>query len=224
MRLLVALAQCLAVASAFAPVQSPLCLLRMPAAAAGRSSLAPLMMAKNSNKRKDGKVVPKASGGGFGVGASGDASTPSMSPNNVNEVRVAQSPAATRAERVDSVLRERGILPTDSRPVGQDTSLDPLARIPKKGQELLERFFGGGAILFGFIFIASGIAVSVEALCKVLDKPLPQFVDDFLVNTVEPILTPSILILFFFSISLGLLKQLQFSSESAGVLYREDDD
>ena len=37
-------------------------------------------------------------------------------------------------------------------------------------------------------------------------------------------MTPSILILFGFSISLGLLKQLQLGSESAGVLYTEDDD
>jgi len=41
---------------------------------------------------------------------------------------------------------------------------------------------------------------------------------------VEPALTPSILILFGFSISLGLLKQLQMGSASAGVLYSEDDE
>jgi len=58
----------------------------------------------------------------------------------------------------------------------------------------------------------------------VLGTPLPAAVDSLLVDVVEPLLTPSILILFGFSISLGLLKQLQFSSESAGVLYREDDD
>ena len=40
--------------------------------------------------------------------------------------------------------------------------------------------------------------------------------------------TPNILIksiiLFFFSISLGLLKQLQMSSEQGGVLYTEEDE
>ena len=41
---------------------------------------------------------------------------------------------------------------------------------------------------------------------------------------VEPALTPSILILFGFSISLGVLKQLQLGSESTGVLYTESDD
>jgi hypothetical protein len=109
--------------------------------------------------------------------------------------------------RLDEVLREAGV-----------------TRSSMQAEELLERFFGGGAIVFGSTFILSGIAVSVEAVCKVLDKPLPTAVDEVLVQYIEPCLTPSILILFFFSISLGLLKQLQLGSEQAGVLYVERDD
>ena len=101
---------------------------------------------------------------------------------------------------------------------------DPLSKIPKAGQELLERFFGGGAIVFGTAFILSGIAVAVEAVCKVTGNPLPTVIDEALVQYVEPAMTPSILILFFFSISLGLLKQLQMSSEQGGVLYTEEDE
>jgi len=101
---------------------------------------------------------------------------------------------------------------------------DPLSRIPKAGQELLERFFGGGALVFGSAFILSGLAVAVEAIAKVLGNPLPTPIDEALVQYVEPALTPSILILFGFSISLGLLKQLQLGSESTGVLYREEDE
>jgi len=182
------------------------------------------MMAKKKPKRKDGSTAKNTMGGGFGASFTSTAAPPAGADKSRNLQSTAM-PGASRAERVDSVLRERGILPSDSRPQSQaGAPLDPLARIPKSGQALLERFFGGGAILMGTVFISSGIAVSVEALCKVLDKPLPPAFDDFLVNSVEPILTPSILALFFFSISLGLLKQLQFSSESAGVLYREDDD
>jgi len=127
--------------------------------------------------------------------------------------------------RLDEVLREAGV--TRSSMQAEEVKrgpADPLSRIPKAGQELLERFFGGGAIVFGSTFILSGIAVSVEAVCKVLDKPLPTAVDEVLVQYIEPCLTPSILILFFFSISLGLLKQLQLGSEQAGVLYVERDD
>jgi hypothetical protein len=223
MRLLLAIVQ-ITVAAAFSPLYAPMSELRPAPAAAAPSVARPLMMAKKKTKRKDGSTAKNTMGGGFGVDRSESSTAAAAPPAGAEKSSTLQS-SASRAERVDSVLQARGITPSDSRPQRRaDAPLDPLARIPKSRQALLERFFGGGAILTGAVFIVSGIAVSVEALCKVLDKPLPAAVDGFLVNSVEPILTPSILTLFFFSISLGLLKQLQFSSESAGVLYREDDD
>jgi len=99
-----------------------------------------------------------------------------------------------------------------------------LSKIPKAGQDILERFFAGGALVFGSAFLLSGLAIAVESVAKVLGSPLPTALDEALVQYVEPAMTPSILILFFFSISLGLLKQLQLGSESTGVLYRESDD
>lgn len=80
---------------------------------------------------------------------------------------------------------------------------DPLSRIPKKGQDLLERFFAGGALVFGSAFLISGVSVAIEAVCKVGGVRLPTALDEAIVQYVEPALTPSILILFFFSISLG---------------------
>eukprot|EP00325_Prymnesiales_sp_UTEX-LB-985_P025869 CAMPEP_0174720916 /NCGR_PEP_ID=MMETSP1094-20130205/34861_1 /TAXON_ID=156173 /ORGANISM="Chrysochromulina brevifilum, Strain UTEX LB 985" /LENGTH=176 /DNA_ID=CAMNT_0015921501 /DNA_START=29 /DNA_END=559 /DNA_ORIENTATION=+ len=128
--------------------------------------------------------------------------------------------------RLDDVLRNAGITPSEDQleEAARPMLNDPLSRIPKKGQNLLETFFGGGAVVFGTAFLLSGIAVAVEAVCKVTGNPLPTAIDEALVQYVEPALTPSILILFFFSISLGLLKQLQLGSESAGVLYLEDDE
>ena len=136
----------------------------------------------------------------------------------------------TRNERIDAALRSAGLSPEDGdsllQPPSAPSSLDPLSRIPKKGQELLERFFSTGALIMGGVFITAGLGVSVEAIAKVSGNPLPIFVDEILVQYVEPALTPSILTLFGFSISLGVLKQLQFTSEtdSMGVLYREEDD
>ena len=138
------------------------------------------------------------------------------------------TPDAPLSDRLDSVLQRAGISQTSevireaerSRP----QSSDPLANIPKSGQELLEKFFGGGALTFGTAFLLSGLAVAIEAVAKVLGNPLPAWIDEILVQYVEPALTPSILILFFFSISLGLLKQLQLGSESTGVLYTEGED
>lgn len=108
--------------------------------------------------------------------------------------------------------RRRGVPPIRSR------------AFRRRARSFWSAFFGGGAIVFGSAFLLSGLAVSVEAICKVLGTPLPTAIDQALVQYVEPALTPSILILFFFSISLGLLKQLQLGSETAGVLYSERDD
>ena len=83
-------------------------------------------------------------------------------------------------------------------------------------QAALERVFTGGAVLFGGVFIAAGLGVSIEAICKVrarsrtgpvlsgwiydltaslaickvTDNALPVEVDELLVQYVEPALTP----------------------------------
>ena len=76
------------------------------------------------------------------------------------------------------------------------------------------------------MLLVSGIGVGVEAVCKVGGYPIPLAIDEAIVQYVEPTLTPALLTVFFFSISLGVLKQLQFSSDAdvAGVLYREEAD
>ena len=137
--------------------------------------------------------------------------------------------AETQQQRVDRVLRDAGLAPIGAgdpplETGGGDAPADPLARIPKKGQELLEKVFSGGALASGGVLLVSGIGVGVEAVCKVGGYPIPLAVDEAIVQYVEPTLTPALLTVFFFSISLGVLKQLQFSSDAdvAGVLYREE--
>mmetsp|Transcript_2964 Transcript_2964/g.4878 ORF Transcript_2964/g.4878 Transcript_2964/m.4878 type:complete len:215 (-) Transcript_2964:9-653(-) len=139
---------------------------------------------------------------------------PSVTPEELDALPV--------EERVARVLREAGMDDADG-VMKPAESTDPLSRIPVKGQALLERFFAGGAVTFGVVFILSGLAVALESICKVVDKPLPVAIDEALVQYVEPAMTPSVLILFGFSISLGLLKQLQMMSGNAGVFYSEDD-
>lgn len=127
-------------------------------------------------------------------------------------------------DRLDSVLKRSGITQDskDWAPKRSPDKLgafgsgqefdpnDPLARIPKAGQEVLEKFFAGGALVFGSAFILSGLAVALEAIAKVLGSPLPTPIDEALVQYVEPALTPSILILFAFSISLGRMRSPEF--------------
>jgi len=193
-------------------------------AATSRSPSAPpvVMLAKKKSKPRK----PKNTSGGSDSGLRPAAAAPPPRPSTPDAPPIAAPTTdAPLDTRLDQVLRDAGITRTvDDVAEAARGPADPLSRIPKKGQELLERFFGGGAIVFGSAFLLSGLAVSVEAICKVLGTPLPTAIDQALVQYVEPALTPSILILFFFSISLGLLKQLQLGSETAGVLYSERDD
>ena len=127
-------------------------------------------------------------------------------------------PSLPRDARLDAVLRGAGLSRGDQPSAMTAASMgddSPLSKIPVKGQELLEKFFGSGAILFGTIFLSTGIGVSIEALCKVTGNPLPVWLDEALVQYVEPAMTPSILILFGFSISLGLLKQVAAAAPAA---------
>jgi len=150
----------------------PLLGLLLVASAAG---LSPITARPATPVVRHAPVVVLAKKGGKGAaGGRGFAAAPApvaapSAPDAAGQPAPA-APAATREERVDKVLRDAGIAPTSAAAPGAappDLLSDPLARIPKQGQELLERFFGGGAILFGTVFLASGIAVSVEALCKV---------------------------------------------------------
>ena len=186
-----------------------------------------LMMAKSKKPNRKSKRKGTSASKPVYEPATSASFTESPSGLPVVDTSARSEPAAPVEDRVAQVLRGAGLSSDTNNALGAGTTpqnADPLSRIPKKGQELLERFFAGGAVTFGSVFIISGIGVSVEALCKVLGYPLPVFLDEALVQYVEPVLTPSVLILFGFSISLGVLKQLQLGSESAGVLYLEDDD
>lgn len=182
----------------------------------------PYLLAKKKSKSRKSKGESRT------AAASSPPPRPPPSPIGTppSNTANAQSEAPLDA-RLDDVLRNAGLAPSSDQLQQAARPSDPtdvLSRIPQKGQVLLEQFFGGGALVFGSAFLLSGIAVSVEAVCKVTGNALPTALDEVLVQYVEPALTPSILILFFFSISLGILKQLQLGNESAGVLYSEDDE
>ena len=204
-------------------------------------SATPSLMAKKKSKPRKAMAKRKDSNNIGGGGSGIDLQPPSSAPERfdmapavptgseplgmVDAAGASSMSEAPLTNRLDQVLRNAGITPSEGQV--QETErrpASPLSKIPKVGQELLERFFGGGAIVFGSAFLLSGIAVAVEAVCKVTGNPLPTPIDEALVQYVEPAMTPSILILFGFSISLGLLKQLQLGSEGTGVLYTEADD
>lgn len=69
-------------------------------------------------------------------------------------------------------------------------------------------------------FVAAGFAIAAEAWSVASKNPLPENIDNFIVNIVEPNFTPGLLVLLGFSVSLGLFASAQLGSKSS--VYREE--
>ena len=70
------------------------------------------------------------------------------------------------------------------------------------------------------LFMVSGIFITIEAGSKATGKELPEGLDAWIVNVVEPNFTPLLGVLLGFSVSLGLFASGQLGSK--GSVYRED--
>lgn len=95
--------------------------------------------------------------------------------------------------------------------------------VPGSVQLGLERFFIGGIVLLLFAFVAIGIAITIDAFAVSSKQPLPEEVRHLIVDIMEPAFTPTLFAGFACSISLGLLKILQLSSDKVQYTeYKED--
>lgn len=100
-----------------------------------------------------------------------------------------------------------------------DEGFDLIAMLPGPVLIAIDRILKAGVTITGTLFIASGIAITLEAWSKTTGEPLPENVDRFIVRTVEPNFTTGLLVLLGFSISLGLLSAAQLGSQ--GARYKE---
>ena len=94
-------------------------------------------------------------------------------------------------------------------------SLDLINLVPDAAQSAIDRALVLAVGLSLAVFVASGVAITIEAFAVASKQTLPPFLDSFIVNIVEPAFTPSVGVFFFFSISLGLFKGAQLSREDA---------
>lgn len=74
--------------------------------------------------------------------------------------------------------------------------------------------------IVGTTFLLSGFAITLEAWSKSTGSPLPDDIDTFIANVVEPNFTTQLLVLLSCSVSWGGLAALQLGSKSAQ--YREE--
>eukprot|EP00752_Nemacystus_decipiens_P005577 g5046.t1 len=126
-----------------------------------------------------------------------------------------QSIGEVRAEKAKALEEEK-----NKKSVGQQiTSIFDL--IPAETQLLMERVFIAGFALCLVFLVFCGCAIGVEAYFLSTQGKLPPDLDEFIVQKLEPLFTPSLGLTFLFSSCLGVLKLGQMGQES--VVYREDD-
>jgi hypothetical protein len=101
---------------------------------------------------------------------------------------------------------------------GED--FDIIQALPGPVLIFIDRFLKAGVAICTVLFVAAGLGITVEAGSKATGSPLPEHVDAFITNVVEPNFTPGLLVLLGFSVSLGAFAALQLGSSSS--TYRED--
>jgi hypothetical protein len=84
----------------------------------------------------------------------------------------------------------------------------------------IDYFLKAGTAICTVLFVLAGVGITFEAWSKASSSPLPDDIDAFIVNTIEPNFTPGLFVLLGFSVSLGAFAAAQISSASA--TYRED--
>lgn len=83
----------------------------------------------------------------------------------------------------------------------------------------IDRFLKVGVSICTVLFVLAGVLITVEAYSKTTGTTLPEDLDNFIVNIVEPNFTPGLGVLLGFSVSLGAFAAAQLSSASSN--YRE---
>jgi hypothetical protein len=104
--------------------------------------------------------------------------------------------------------------------IANNEALDIMNMLPPSVLVGIDRFLKAGLFTCGTLFILAGLFITAEAWSKASNQPLPENLDNFIVNIVEPNFTPGLLVLLGFSVSLGAFAALQLSSSSSQ--YKED--
>uniref|UniRef100_A0A7S1VP37 Transmembrane protein n=2 Tax=Grammatophora oceanica TaxID=210454 RepID=A0A7S1VP37_9STRA len=97
---------------------------------------------------------------------------------------------------------------------------DLMEALPAPLLVAIDRFLKAGVAVSTVLFVAAGLGITLEAWSTATNSPLPDDIDAFIVNTVEPNFTPGLFVLLGFSVSLGVFAAAQLGS--SGSKYTED--
>ena len=102
----------------------------------------------------------------------------------------------------------------------KDEEFDIFMVIPAPIIKAIDFFLKAGLAVSTILFILAGIGITAEAWAVSTGNKLPEDVDAFIVNVIEPNFTPGLLVLLGFSISLGIFATAQLGSGSSS--YKEN--
>lgn len=123
-------------------------------------------------------------------------------------------------ERQRKATEQRQKLEEWKQQVDRGEDFDLIMALPEPVLVFIDRFLKAGVAICTTLFILAGLGITVEAGSKATNNPLPENIDAFITNVVEPNFTPGLLVLLGFSVSLGAFAALQLGSASS--TYRED--
>jgi hypothetical protein len=128
----------------------------------------------------------------------------------MEEARRRQETVAEQRKKLDEWKKQAD--------AGQD--FDLMQILPAPVLVGIDYFLKAGTALCTLLFVVAGGFITVEAYSKTTGTPLPDDLDRFIVETIEPNFTPGLGVLLGFSVSLGAFATAQLSSASS--TYRED--
>ncbi len=101
----------------------------------------------------------------------------------------------------------------------KDEDFDIFMVLPPPLVKAIDLFLKTGLAVSTVLFILAGVGITAEAWAVATGNALPENIDSFIVNTIEPNFTPGLFVLLAFSVSLGVFATAQLGSGSS--IYKE---
>ena len=102
----------------------------------------------------------------------------------------------------------------------KDEEFDIFMVIPPPVIKAVDAFLKIGLTITTAAFVLAGLGITAEAWSVATNNNLPEGIDKFIVNVVEPNFTTGLFVLLGFSISLGVFATAQLGSGSS--IYKEE--
>ncbi|GFH61725.1 hypothetical protein CTEN210_18201 [Chaetoceros tenuissimus] len=125
--------------------------------------------------------------------------------------------AKTNAKKKEAFQKQRAQL--DKIKNMSDDEFDIFQFLPPSLLKSIDLFLKIGLGISTVAFILSGVGITAEAWTVATGNTLPENVDQFIVNVIEPNFTYGLLVLLGFSVSLGVFATAQLGSGSS--VYKE---